>query len=326
MKEPSFIKENAEKWRLIEEMLIGKQRPTPDEEADLFIQLTNDLSYARTYFANSNTARYLNDLTLRVHQKIYKNKKESKQRLLTFWSDELPELMYQSRHHLLLSFLLFALAITIGAFSCANEDSYVYDMLGRHYVNMTDANIKKGDPMAVYKDAKKMDMFIGITINNIRVSFLTFVYGIFFSFGTAYILLHNGAILGAFQFYFYQKGLFLTSFLTIWIHGTLEISAIVIAGCAGFVMGNSILFPGTYSRLESFKNGVKKGLKIMVGIAPLFVVAGFLEGYVTRLTELPTIIKALIIGSSAAFIIWYFVLYPYLKFGRKISLQQLTNS
>jgi uncharacterized membrane protein SpoIIM required for sporulation len=153
-------------------------------------------------------------------------------------------------------------------------------------------------------------MFLAITWNNIKVSFYAFILGIFLSFGTGYILFSNGLMLGSFQYFFYSKGLLLTSVLTIWIHGTLEISAIVIAGCAGLVMGNSILFPGTYSRLESFKKGARQGLKITVGLIPIFIMAGFLESYVTRLTEMPVWIKASIIGISAFFIIYYFILYP----------------
>jgi uncharacterized membrane protein SpoIIM required for sporulation len=175
---------------------------------------------------------------------------------------------------------------------------------------MTLENIEKGDPMAVYKSSGQMNMFFMITLNNIFVSFKAFAYGIFVSVGTVYILLSNGIMLGAFQFFFYQKGLLLTSVLSIWIHGTLEISAIVIGGCAGMVMGNSLLFPGTYSRMESLKIGAKKGLKIIVGLVPIFIMAGFLESFVTRLTEWHWFFKLSIILLSAFFIVFYFVIYP----------------
>jgi uncharacterized membrane protein SpoIIM required for sporulation len=162
----------------------------------------------------------------------------------------------------------------------------------------------------VYKSMDSGYMFMAITWNNIKVAFYAFILGTLLSFGTAYILFSNGIMLGAFQAFFYQKGLLLTSVLTIWIHGTLEISAIVIAGCAGLVMGNSILFPGTYSRLDSFKRGARQGLKITVGLIPVFIMAGFLESFVTRLTYMPAIIKAGIIFFSALFIIYYFIIYP----------------
>ena len=73
----------------------------------------------------------------------------------------------------------------------------------------------------------------------------------------------------------------------IWIHGTLEISAIVLAGAAGLVLGNSFLFPKTYTRMASILKGAKDGLKIVLGLIPIFIVAAFFESFVTRHTEMP---------------------------------------
>ena len=105
-------------------------------------------------------------------------------------------------------------------------------------------------------------------------------------------------------------GLLAAALLTVWIHGTLEIAAIVVAGCAGLVIGNSILFPGTYSRGHSFRRGARQGLKIAIGLVPIFVVAGLLEGFVTRYTEMPVWLSLAIIGASLVFAVWYFILYP----------------
>jgi uncharacterized membrane protein SpoIIM required for sporulation len=164
--------------------------------------------------------------------------------------------------------------------------------------------------MAVYKSETQINMFLGITVNNIMVSFYAFAMGILLSFGTAYILFYNGVMLGTFQYFFYTKGLLLQSALVIWIHGTLEISAIVIAGCAGLTMGNSILFPGTYSRGVSFVRGAKQGVKIAVGLVPIFITAGFLESFVTRYSNMPMWLSISIITTSLTFIIWYFIVYP----------------
>jgi uncharacterized membrane protein SpoIIM required for sporulation len=117
-------------------------------------------------------------------------------------------------------------------------------------------------------------------------------------------------MLGAFQYYFFSKGLGLQSVLVIWIHGTLEISAIVIAGGAGLVMGNSFLFPKTYTRMESLKKGAADGMKIAIGLVPIFLTAAFFEGFVTRHTHMPIWLSIGILGSSLLFMIWYVVLYP----------------
>jgi uncharacterized membrane protein YhdT len=117
-------------------------------------------------------------------------------------------------------------------------------------------------------------------------------------------------MLGSFEYYFFSKGLGLKSITVIFIHGTLEIWAIVIAGAAGLILGNSILFPKTFSRLTSVLRGSKDGLKIVVGLMPVFIVAAFFEGYITRHTSMPLWTSITILSSSLVFIIWYFVIYP----------------
>jgi len=120
-------------------------------------------------------------------------------------------------------------------------------------------------------------------------------------------------MVGAFQYFFYTQGVFTESFLTIWMHGTLEISAIIIAGAAGITMGKGWVFPGTLSRLKSFQISARRGLKIMMGLVPIFIIAGFIEGYITRHTELPDLLRASFILICLVFVLWYFVWYPYYK-------------
>ncbi|MCB0780115.1 MAG: stage II sporulation protein M, partial [Flavobacteriales bacterium] len=107
------------------------------------------------------------------------------------------------------------------------------------------------------------------------------------------------------------QGVLRESLLTIWVHGTLEISAIVIAGAAGLALGRGMLFPGTYTRMESFRRGAMLGLKVVIGLVPVFVVAGFLESFVTRhALSVPSFVSASIIVLSLAFLIGYFILLP----------------
>ena len=315
MREAAFIKQNHSKWEDFEKILSQKS-PDPDKLAELFIQITDDLAFSQTQYPKSKTTLYLNSLASQVHQNVYKTKKEEKSRFVRFWMEELPLVTKDCHKPMLYSLIIFSTAMLIGALSAANDDTFIRLILGDHYVNMTLENISNDDPMAVYKQIDESSMFLGITLNNIRVSFLAFVLGVFAPLGTPLLLFHNGIMLGAFQYFFYQKGLFLTSFLTIWIHGTLEISAIVIAGGAGLVISNSILFPGSYTRLESFKRGTKNGMKLVVGLVPVFITAGLLESFVTRHTELSIFIKTGIILLSAIFIIYYFIIYPYIVINR----------
>jgi len=180
-------------------------------------------------------------------------------------------------------------------------------------VEMTKSNIEGGDPMAVYKEAHQVEMFLGITFNNLMVAFRTYVFGIFFSIGTIAILLYNGIMVGCFQFFFIERGLLAESALTIWLHGTLEISSIIIAGGAGLTLGSGLLFPGTYSRLQAFQVTAMRSLKLMLGVAPVLVLAAIIESFLTRYTEAPDVVRLLLILMSASFVVGYFVVYPWLK-------------
>ncbi|MGB5289598.1 MAG: stage II sporulation protein M [Ignavibacteriaceae bacterium] len=310
MREVAFLKKNAEKWKEVESFLTSKEKVNPDQLADRFIELTDDLSYSRTFYPGSKTTQYLNSLTAKIHQSIYKSKKERKERFVRFWKYETPLLFYKHRIEIIVSLAIFIVALLIGIVSSAGDSGFVRLIMGDSYVNMTLENIDKGDPMAVYKQMNGVDMFLGITFNNIRVSFFAFMMGLLLSFGTAWILISNGIMLGAFQYFFHIHGLLIKSVLVIWIHGTLEISSIIIAGAAGITLGNSILFPGTYSRRQSFMIGAKDGLKMIVSLIPIFITAGFLESFVTRHTGMPIFLSLTIIFGSLAFVIWYFFIYP----------------
>ena len=311
MREAAFVKQNKDKWLRFENVLINNEsKLSPDELAALYVEVTDHLSYAQTFYPKSKTAEYLNHLAGQSHKKIYSTKRESPRRFITFFTQEFPLLFYRYQKQLLLSFLTFAVFCIIGAYSAATDKAYVRTIMGDAYVNMTLSNIENQDPMAVYKQMNETEMFMGITINNIKVALMAFIFGIVFSIGSLYFMMQNGVMLGSFQYFFYDKGLLWESVRTIWIHGTIEISVIIIAGSAGLVLGNGILFPGTYTRLESFKKSMKNGLKIVVSTIPFFIIAGFLEGFVTRHTEMPDWLALLIIAASLSLILFYYVIYP----------------
>lgn len=306
MREGLFLKKNIDKWKQYQ----YEAASNPDEMAQQFTELVNDLGYAKTFYPHSKVTQYLNGLASKIYLGIYRNKREESSRFLRFWKTELPLTVRKYHRELLYAFLIFTAFAVMAAFSAAHDETFVRGVLGDRYVEMTEDNIAKGDPFGVYKDENKVTMFMRIALNNIRVSLLVFVAGIFLSLGSAWFLFQNGVMLGAFQYMFFAKGLGWSSVLVIWIHGTLEISAIIIAGGAGFILGNSLLFPGTRKRIDSLKRGAKDGLKLMIGLVPVFIVAAFLEGYVTRYSAMPQWLSIAILAVSFNFILWYFVLYP----------------
>lgn len=325
MREAAFIKRNQDRWQAIERELVTAN-VKPDRLADIFIQLTDDLSFARTQYPESRVTNYLNNLASKIHLEIYKNKKEEKRRFITFWKFELPLLMYESRRQLLYSLIIFLVTCMIGGVSAYYDDTFVRLIMGDDYVNMTLENIKNGNPTAVYSNGDETDMFFAITVNNIMVSLKVIAFGLLTSVVSGLFLAYNGIMVGSFVAFFMTQQQLDQALPVIMLHGTIELSSIVIAGAGGLILGNSFLFPGTYSRLDSFLAGAKKAIKIGVGLVPFFILAGFIESFITRYAFMHWIFKVVVIGVSAFLIIYYFVIYPYLLSNGKFQSHRVSKN
>lgn len=310
MKETSFIKKNKDKWSRFEE-LYASTKNDPEELSNLYMDITEDLSYAQTFYKRRTVRVYLNQLAQKVFLGVHKQKGESLRKLFSVWKTSLPLEIYRSRKNLQFALIAFIIYVAIGVITTYYNPDFPRIVMGDGYVDMTISNIEKGNPLAVYEAESQMSMFIQITTNNLKVAFLTFFVGFFLTIGTHMLLFFNGVMLGSFQFFFYSKGLLITTFLGIWIHGAFEISAIVLAGGAGLTAGNGWLFPKSYTRLQGLQLSARRGLKIMLSLVPFIIAAGFLESYVTHNYQaLPEWSKWLIIFFSFALIIGYYVVYP----------------
>ena len=320
VREAVFVRRHAADWRAFEERLENGATPDPDALADGYVRMGDDLAYAKTFYPGSPTAAYLNDLSAEVHSRVYRNRREERGRFARFWRHEVPMAVYESRRALLVALALFLGAAAVGWVSATGDDAFVRLIMGDAYVEMTQINIEAGDPFAVYKHGRSDDLATGLIFHNIRVSFIAFVGLLALagtlpvpagSVGTGWTLINNGIMLGAFYHMFWEAGLSTEFFRVVFIHGTPEISAIVIAGGAGLTMWNALLFPGTYPRRVAFMRGAKRALKIVVALVPVFIYAGVLEGFVTRLTQMPTVLSWSLIAVSLAAVVGYFVYLPW---------------
>ncbi|MCS7036178.1 MAG: stage II sporulation protein M [Saprospiraceae bacterium] len=312
MRETAFIRQNQDKWAEYEAYL-SQPSIDPDRLREMFVHITDDLAYARTFYRNRSVHFYLNGLAQRVFNRLRRGRRQPLGQALSFWTNDLPRILWETRHALWLSFGIFALAFAIGVVSSRIDPDFARYILGEEYVAMTIANIESGDPMAVYKDSPPLGMSVGIAANNVLVALMTVLSGVLTSIGTVFILMRNGIMVGVFQYFFIERDLFWPSFLTIWIHGTLEISAIIVAGAAGIVAGSGWLFPGTYTRRQAFQRSARQGFSIFLGLVPVFLLAAFFEGYLTRHTEAPDGLRLGFILLSLIVVVGYFVVFPWYK-------------
>ena len=306
MREALFIKRNKERWQQI----AANNTSHPDDTANDFIQLVEDLGYSKTFYPHSSITQYLNTEASRKYLGIYENQRESSSRARSFFKYTLPLTIGKHHRVLLICFSLFALFVAIGFFSASGDQTFVRQVLGDDYVDMTENNIKQGSPFGVYGFGNEILSFAALFVNNMFVSLKEFAGGILLGIPTVIGLMTNSISVGVFEYLFYSHNLTADSLLTVLIHGTLELSTFVISAASGLVLAKSWLFPGTMRRIDALKRGAKEGLIIAMSNFPMLFMAAFFEGFITRHTEMPVALKLLIIGSSLTLVIGYFIIYP----------------
>ena len=158
MKEVTFIRQNIDRWRGYEAVAEAAEA-SPADVADAYLDVTSDLSFAQTHYPQSRIRLYLNNLAAALHGRIYRNKGERWSRLRTFWSEEVPDVMWLSRRELLWSFLIFLVSVGVGALSQWLDPDFSRLIMGNSYVEMTLDNIEKGEPMGVYGTMPESTMF-----------------------------------------------------------------------------------------------------------------------------------------------------------------------
>ena len=309
MKESDFIRRNLPKWRSFEKLSKSKSTDV-DKQAKLFSSIIDDLNFSRTFFSKRSVRLYLNDLSYSVFNSIT-DKQYRKSGFARFWFTKLPYEVFKAYPQLIMAFFIFAVALGIGAISQNANPEFAVQIMGQGYIDMTEDNIANGDPFGVYKQDSFPEFFYQLVVNNTRVAIFAFLGGLLLGLGTFYILIYNGIMLGTFQMFLYQKGLFISSLGAVWLHGVFEISAIVISGAAGFVLANGLINPKSYSRSHAFFLAGRRASRIMLSMIPVFTVAALIESGVTPNYDILSFpAKMIVLVGSTLLLFLYVVVFP----------------
>lgn len=313
MQEFTFIKQNIDKWKVYDTLTGWLERPKVDDLIHAYDDVMADLAYANTQYPNSRICTYLNDLCMRLHEAVYSRKRYDFRSFLHLFTYEIPRVVALNHRILIASFVIFACFTIAGVILAFQDEANIRETLGDYYVNMTVENIRNNEPTAVYAGGDQMPSFLGILLNNVRITFLMFASGMIPFLGPIYYMYHNGIMLGEFQslFFLYGADIGFRSMTAIWIHGAFEISSIIIAAGAALTLSWGWVFPGTYSRRQSLRIHGQVAIRILASVVPLLTVAAFFEGFLTRHVEYPLVFRLFIIFGSFGFIIFYYVLLPY---------------
>ncbi len=271
----------------------------------LFRRSSHQLAYARTHYPGSEVIPYINSLVAISHNHIYSVKKYDFSEIGEFFKFGLPNSIMRYKNYILIATAVFLFGFFLSwLLVAANPQSAAYFMPEDMIQGINwDANTSE------QWDYPVMSSYI--MTNNISVAIKAFVLGITLGIGTFYILFFNGALLGALTGLVYQKGNPLGYWSLILPHGILELTAIFIAGGAGFILALSILIPKEYSRKHSIIKGAKEATGLMLGVTVFLIIAGIIEGFFTPIDIYP-VYKLVFAGLTLLMIVAYFSI-PYFR-------------
>jgi uncharacterized membrane protein SpoIIM required for sporulation len=297
--ERTFIGVKQEQWKTLTGILErGKQLglaklPTTDLQrlGSVYRMTSADLAYLRTQHATPELINYLNDLVGDAHGVLYVDEggMNGVRQVVHFFTTEMA---YVLRRRMGYIGVAFALTVVAAIFSYAmvrinpsNEDFFIpkefqssFDAWKQGFADHGDISPSEG---ALFSSS--------LMVHNIQVGVGAYGTGIT-TVLPAWMMFENGEILGALIAVVQPTGHLASMWAGILPHGVCELTAIFIAGGAGFLVGWSVLCPGQYSRKDALVINGKDSVKMMVATVPLLIVAGIIEGNVSH-SSIPHIWK-----------------------------------
>jgi uncharacterized membrane protein SpoIIM required for sporulation len=295
MNKQAFLRERSASWKRFEEILLraetpGRPRLSSEEVtelSELFRALCYDLSQVRSRDWGSAIERYLNDLVVRGHSAFYSGKPRRKGQVLAFLSEGFPRLLRENHAFFWVALALFAIPMAVSWIVVAREPSLAHRVLpGTTLYTMQEMYSKDFDDVE-RQDAAMAGFYVR---HNTSIAFQCFALGFFLGLGTIYVLLSNVIQLGTVAGYLVAQGhgeRFLSFVVS---HCSFELSAIVVAGTAGLVLGHAIVAPGALSRAQALRERGRVAMELALGAAAMLFVAALIEGFWSA-QPLPPVVK-----------------------------------
>ncbi len=309
---------NAPRWAAFATQLEQAQRKglksLGEARVRAFVQdyreMTSDLARLRTATRGTDAAElfYLNRLVAGAHSLLYRRRTFTLQRLVNFLFADVPAEVRASAVPIALAALVFFGPMVIAWRAVVVQPELAAtllpaSMLERAQQGVEDAKLGRGyieDP-EVYRPV----MASRILTNNIQVTFFAFAFGMTAGVLTLGVLVMNGVSIGAAFGLYMSKGIGSLIFSFVAPHGVLELSAIVIAGGAGFLLAAGLLLPGQRTRRAALAHNARRAFKLLAGSAFLLVFAGVIEGFVSPNATLSLNVKLAVSAVSAVVLAWY---------------------
>jgi uncharacterized membrane protein SpoIIM required for sporulation len=275
------------------------------EELDrLYRAAAGDLAAAQSFYPDSEATVYLNQLCSRAYAFVYRRRQRPWQALRRFYGAEFPALIYAERRFVRAAVLVLAAGVVAGALATLTDPTALGSLIPapiREAIesrSMWTDQILSAEPPLVLSSS--------LLTNNIGVAFTCFAGGITAGAATGAVLFINGLVLGGVITLCAENGLAFRLFSFVTAHGIVELSSLIIAGAAGFIIGDALVNPGELPRADALRERGRRAVRIAVGTAPLFVAIGLIEGFVSPGGLFPGAMK-IVLGLIFGAVLWGYV-------------------
>ena len=301
MNRERFIRQRRSDWQQYETLLTKMKnsrmsRWTGNEItklSGLYRSLCYDLSLVQSREWGARLEQHLNDLVAQGHNCLYRSPPRSLDTVLNFLLDGFPALLRQRKHFFFVALALFAVPFLIAMIVAAVDPVLAERLVDKANMEAAGTSYSK-DLYQKYDSAyaEERTFMAGFYVwNNVGIAFQCFARGAFFGIGTVITLLFNGMTLGAISGYLVNQGYGDNFFSFAISHGSFELTAIVIAGAAGLLIGWGMVHPGEYSRLESLRVHGLDAVKLGSGAAVMLAIAALIEAYFSPHPSIPHAVK-----------------------------------
>ncbi|MCA1959562.1 MAG: stage II sporulation protein M [Desulfomonile sp.] len=239
----------------------------------------------------SDLVTYLNGLVTRIHGLIYRKPPFRWPSLWRFFTAGFPGTVRSAWVYVAIAAGIFGFFAAAG-FALGLKDGGFVELLVPPSII---GEVEKGRVWFadLYTAAPQASSFL--MTHNVSVTFLIVASGITFGIGTIYLLALNGLLLGTVAALCLNHGLSMALWSFVLPHGSLELSAVILGGAAGLILGHALIDPGSFRRADVLSVRGREAGVIALGCVPLLVVAGIIEAFVSP-SRLPAVAKLLLAG------------------------------
>jgi len=314
-----FRLEREVDWRRLEAIVTALEknrlRRISDEDLldlpVLYRKAASSLAVARSTVLDAATLAYLEGLVRRAWFQVYGPRMGFGGWLRRFLGGEWSRAVRAIGPEIGLALALMLAGTLVGWLLVSQDSEWFFALVPEEMAGVrqpgADAAALRAS-LSGTEEASGLGMFAAYLFsNNTGVCIMAFALGFAFGIPTMLLVVHNMTLLGALLVVFSEAGLTLEFAAWLSVHGTTELTAILLSGAAGLHIGRAMVFPGERSVRAAAAAAGRRAAQVMAGVVLMLVTAGLLEGYVRQLVT-GAGLRAAIGAAMLAFWVGYFLL------------------